>query len=294
MTSVNTPRVSVVTPSFNQGNYIEKTILSVLRQNYSNIQYILFDAISKDNTKNVLERYRHEFDVLKIEPDEGQVDALNKGFDLADGDIIAYLNADDCYANDNVISQVVQLFEEHPEVSVIYGRRIVIDDHGFYINEPPYREFCKSLLYWADYIPQECVFWRRSIFEKAGFKVDKTFSFAMDYELWLRFLEHDAQFLSVDQVFGLFRWYSDQKSQSQWQTHGLPEIERLHRKYLGHSVPESKMMGYYHEHYYQANPDHNKDLFDFYHHFWEVTMWHKRELLSHRPLDEWSYYRNPS
>ncbi len=289
MTTSSGVRVSVVTPSFNQGNFIERTILSVLSQDYPSLQYILFDAVSEDKTKEVLEKYKNEIDILVIEPDEGQTDALNKGFALADGDIIAYLNADDCYANANVISQVVSLFAENPDVSVIYGRRQIINDFGFFVGETPYREFAKSLLYWADYIPQECTFWRRSIFEKSGFQVDRTFSFAMDYELWLRFLDHEAKFLSVDQVFGLFRWYFDQKSQSQWHSHGLPEIERLHQKYLGHSVPEKEMMGYYHEHYYQASPEKDKALYDFYHHFWELTLWHKRELLSHRPLDHWVY-----
>lgn len=280
-------RVSIITPSYNQGCFIERTILSVLGQTYDNLEYILYDALSQDSTPSVLERYQDKIDVLVSEPDRGQSDALNKGFRRATGDILAYLNADDCYASPTVISEVVKIFSENPDVSVIYGRRQIINDLGYFFTETPFRPFNLDLIYLADYIPQECTFWRRSIFEKCGSNIDETFSFAMDYELWLRFLKHDAKFLSVDSVFGFFRWYSDQKSQSQWLTHGLPEIERLHLQYLGRSIPETEMLGYYNEHMYQVSPQRDKDLFDFYHQVWEMTMWHKRNKLSLRPLDRW-------
>lgn len=287
------PKVSIVTPSYNQGKFVEKTILSVLCQNYSNLEYIFVDAVSNDETPDILERYRDRIDVLIIEPDKGQTDALNKGFQRATGDILAYINSDDCYANPRVISTAVQHFLDNPEIDVIYGRRNVIDDEGKFLHCMPYRPFSKDMLMLSDYIPQECVFWRRSIFEKSGFYVDMSFDFAMDYELWFRFLDHGAKFLSVNTFFGLFRWYADQKSQDQWRTKGLPEIARLHQKYLNQEIEEKVMIGYFQEHNFLVNPLTQKEAFSFCSRLWETTNSHKRRVWRRRSLDEWMFEINP-
>jgi glycosyltransferase involved in cell wall biosynthesis len=235
------PRVSIVTPSFNQGRFIEKTMLSVLRQDYPNIEYIVVDALSTDGTRAVLEKYRNEIDVLLIERDDGQSDALNKGFSRATGDILAYLNSDDCYAHAGVLTSVVRHFQTHPAVDVLYGPRTYINESGRCVNRFPYRRFCAKDLWVSDFIPQECAFWRRRIYEQAGGYIHRDYDFAMDYELWLRFLSRGAHFLAVNERFALFRSYAAQKSLAQWGDKGLREVARLHQQYLGR-VPDEREM----------------------------------------------------
>jgi glycosyltransferase involved in cell wall biosynthesis len=281
------PKVSIVTPSYNQGKFVEKTILSVICQDYPNLEYIVVDAVSKDETKEILEKYADDIDVIIVEPDKGQTDALNKGFNLCTGDILAYLNSDDCYANDTVVSTAVNYFRENPFIDVVYGQRNCIDEKGKFIYCSPYRPFHKEGLYLSDYIPQECTFWRRGIFEKAGSYVDESFHFAMDYELWLRFLSHDAKFLSVEEFFGLFRSYQQQKSIDLWQTVGLPEIARLHQTYLGRYIPEQEMIDYYQEHFFGVNPSVDISAFKFAQHVWGGYTVHKRDILKTKPIDEW-------
>lgn len=283
------PKVSIVTPSYNQGAFVEQTILSVICQNYSNLEYILVDANSQDQTQAVLESYKQHIDVLIVEPDRGQSEALNKGFRRATGEIMAYLNSDDCYASKEVISRVVTLFAEDPDTDVIYGQRNSINEDGRFVYRQPFRPFDCKALYLSDYIPQECTFWRRSIFEKAGGYIDESFQFAMDYELWLRFLQVGAKFLSVEDVFGLFRTYNKQKSIEQWHSRGLPEIARLHKTYLDRYIPEEQMIDHYKYHCFGVHPATNPNAFDFAQRVWGGFTQHKRELFNHR-FDRWSQW----
>lgn len=285
--SANYPKVSIVTPSYNQGKFIENTILSVICQDYSNLEYIVVDAVSPDTTQDILDRYQNHINIAIIEPDTGQANALNKGFKRCTGEIMAYLNSDDCYASSDVISKVVAYFDKNPETDVIYGQRNSINEAGFFVYCQPYRPFSKEALYLSDYIPQECVFWRQSIFEKSGSYIDESFHFAMDYELWLRFLKHDAKFLSVEDFFGLFRTYQKQKSIDLWHTLGLPEIARLHNTYLGRYIPEKEMIDYYQEHSFCAHPVAHPEAFSFSQNLWGCFTTFKRDLVE-TPLDRWA------
>ncbi|NJR64231.1 MAG: glycosyltransferase [Leptolyngbyaceae cyanobacterium CRU_2_3] len=170
-----TPRVTIVTPSYNQGRFIERTILSVICQDYPDLEYILVDAVSTDHTQTVLERYEPQIDVLIVEPDRGQTDALNKGFNRSTGEIMAYLNSDDCYADKHVIATAVRYFHDNPDIDVVYGQRNCINANGRFTYCPPYRPFCQDNLLLSDYIGQECVFWRRSILNKRGHMSMKAF-----------------------------------------------------------------------------------------------------------------------
>ncbi len=291
--SSDRPLVSVVTPSYNQGKYIEKTIRSVLCQDYSSIEYIVVDGLSNDNSRKIIQKYDNYIDISIIEKDHGQSDALNKGFRASSGEIMAYLNADDCYANQDIISKLVKYFEQYPDVDVIYGQRNSIDENGCFLYCLPYRPFSQENIYISDYIPQECTFWRRRIFEKSGSYIDDTFDFAMDYELWLRFLKNDANFLSVKDFFGLFRTYPDQKSISRWRTVGLPEIARLYDMYTNKYIPEQEMIDDYQKHFYGVNPSLDKDLFNFSHQFWSTCVMHKKNLLGQIPIDNWVFQEEP-
>jgi glycosyltransferase involved in cell wall biosynthesis len=285
----STPLVSIVTPSFNQSNFIEKTILSVLKQDYKNIEYIVVDALSTDGTRQILCKYAKKLAKLIQEPDDGQSDAIDKGFRISSGEIMAYINSDDCYPSSQVISRVVELFEQNPEIDVIYGNRQFIDENGFFTLSQPHRAFDAETLKRACFIPQECVFWRRSIYEKAGNYINKNFHFAMDYDLWLRFLDCGAKFLSVDEVFGLFRLYSEQKSQSAWIKHGLPEISSLQEKYLGRRLCELEMKKAHDQYLYEMNRQDNSRIWNETHPLWLDFINAKQNWLQCCPLDIWVF-----
>jgi glycosyltransferase involved in cell wall biosynthesis len=227
-------RVSVVTPSYNQGSYLERTVRSVLCQDYAEVEYVLWDACSTDETTGVLARYEPALDVLVVQRDEGQADALNQAFRLCSGDVLGYLNADDCLAGPSTLREVARAFAEHPQADVIYGRRYTIDEQGRFVHE--------------------ATFFRKRAYLQAGGYIDCSFDFAMDYELWLRLLARGCRFLSLPNCWGLFRQYAHQKSVARWHSHGLPEIARLHDRYLGRRVCEYGMYNVWGEHIYGADP----------------------------------------
>jgi glycosyltransferase involved in cell wall biosynthesis len=232
--------VSVVTPSFNQGKFIERTLRSVLCQDYPHVEYLVVDALSSDATAAVLDRYRDAFDVLIRERDAGLADALHKGFARASGAVLAYLNADDCYAGPDVLARVVEYFDRHADVEVLFGRRVIVDEAGYFVSRWPFVPFDADTLRHVDFIPQECCFWRRSVWERAGAAIDRGLRFAVDYDLWLRFLGCGGRFLAVKDTLGLFREHRGQKSQSHWQTEGWPEVRRLQQRH-GVTVAEEEL-----------------------------------------------------
>jgi glycosyltransferase involved in cell wall biosynthesis len=233
------PLVSVVTPSFNQGGFVERTLRSVLCQDYPGVEYLVIDGLSSDATGDILERYRDSIDVLVREADGGLADALDKGFGRAGGDVLAYLNSDDCYAGPSVISRVVEYFRRRPDVDVLFGRRVIVDESGRFVSRWPYLPFDAAVLRRVDFIPQECCFWRRSAWQRAGGFIDRGLGFAVDYELWLRFLACGERFLAVDDAFGLFREHAGQKSQARWREEGWPEVRTIQRRY-GLEVAEAE------------------------------------------------------
>jgi glycosyltransferase involved in cell wall biosynthesis len=247
MSPVPRPLVSVVTPSFNQGRFVERTLRSVLCQDYPDLEYLVVDALSGDETAGILDQYRRSIDVLIRERDGGLADGLNKGFARAGGDILAYLNADDCYAGPGVIARVVDYFARHADVDVVFGRRVIVDEGGRFVSRWPRLSFDAQTLRVVDFIPQECCFWRRSIWEKAGGFIDRGLRFAVDYDLWLRLLQRGGRFLAVNDFFGLFREHEGQKSQAGWREQGWPEVKKLQERY-GVAVSEEEMHARFENH----------------------------------------------
>jgi hypothetical protein len=158
------PVISVVTPSFNQGQYLAQTVESVLGQDYPRLQYVVQDGGSTDETPEVLARYRHRLHHCAAQKDNGQSHAINLGFAHTSGEVMAYLNSDDLLLPGS-LHAVAKFFEDHPEVDVVYGHRVVIDqrgdERGRWVMPPHDAESLK----WADYIPQETLFWRRRAWE---------------------------------------------------------------------------------------------------------------------------------
>lgn len=185
------PRISIITPSFNQAQYIEKTIHSVLSQNYPFLDYIIIDGGSTDGTLKILKKYTSHLRWYS-QKDNGQTEALNKGLKIATGDVIGYLNSDDILEKGS-LSKIGHFFQVHPEVFWVTGKCQVIDSQGrqirgiitFYKNLfLLFLRNYKSLLL-LNYISQPATFWRKEIFAKIGFFNDK-YQYSMDYEYWLR------------------------------------------------------------------------------------------------------------
>ena len=176
-------KLAIITPSYNQGRFIERTILSVLQQPLQDIEYWVIDGGSTDETLRVLEKYQDRLQWIS-EPDRGQTDALNKGILRTQGDIIGWLNSDDIYYP-GVLPQVMRFFADHPEVNILYGRANHIDTEDAVIEPYPTREWDYPALLESCFVCQPAVFFRRRIIEKYGL-FDEELKYCMDYEYWLR------------------------------------------------------------------------------------------------------------
>jgi glycosyltransferase involved in cell wall biosynthesis len=185
------PKISIITPSFNQGKFIEKTILSVLNQHYPNTEYIIIDGGSTDETVDIIKSYADKITYWVSEKDNGQSHALNKGLTKCTGDIIAYINSDDYY-NPEAFGKVVDFFRQNPHANAVCGYCTRI----FYPSEEEVEIFTdkvgditfkRMLRYWnpAFCPPQPSVFFTRRIFEKVGY-FDEALHYTMDLDYWLR------------------------------------------------------------------------------------------------------------
>lgn len=184
------PKISIISPSLNQGNFIEETILSVLSQEYENLEYIIVDGLSTDETLSILEKYSDKVTWIS-EKDSGQTNAINKGIRTATGEIIGYLNSDDILLP-NTLKVVAQAFQENPAVMWVTGKSLIIDEDGknirklitIYKNLYLRMHNFKSLLL-VDYISQPATFWKKEIVSEVGY-LDESLEYVMDYEYWLR------------------------------------------------------------------------------------------------------------
>jgi glycosyltransferase involved in cell wall biosynthesis len=280
-------RVSIVTASYNMASFLERTLRSILCQDYNNIEYLVLDSCSTDGTGDILRRYKDALDILIVEKDRGQADALSRGLRMATGDILAYLNADDCLTSSHTITQVVRYFENNPAVDVVCGQRYFVNREGEYLSRDPYRQFSGQALKSSNPIAQEATFWRRGIYEKAGGYIDQNYHCALDYELWLRMLLHGAEFLSVPEVWGLFRSYPEQKTTALWKSVVMPEVERIQERYLGYRITEQEMFDRHDKYLFGVTRHESPELHQFYHRLWFGVHERSRAALSGIPLDRW-------
>ncbi len=177
------PLVSVVTPSFNQAGFIEGTMRSVLDQDYPHVEYLVLDGGSKDASAEIIKRYEHRLAYWTSEPDKGQADAINRGWRMARGKILAYLNADDQYLP-GAVARAVEFLSRHPDVGVVYGSCYSVLPAGIRYQYVP-ADFSLERLMVENFIPQPAVFIRRSVLDQVGL-LDDSLHYCLDYELWLR------------------------------------------------------------------------------------------------------------
>ena len=221
----NSPLVSIVTPSFNQVRYLEETIHSVLDQDYGPIEYIIVDGGSTDGSVEIIQRYDKRLSWWISEPDQGQTDAINKGFAHAQGDILAWLNSDDTYLP-GAIHEAVAYLESHPQTGMVYGDANLIDEAGHVIGQFPARQTdYQRLRRGYVHIPQQAAFFRAALWREVG-PLDPTFYFAMDYDLWVR-LARIAPLDYYPRLWANFRLHQSGKSvisdERCW-----PEMVRVH------------------------------------------------------------------
>lgn len=179
----NWPKISIITPSYNQGKYIERTILSVLNQGYPNLEYLIIDGGSTDNTLDILKSYSTRIKFIS-EKDKGQSNAINKGIKMSTGEIIAYLNSDDTY-QEGTLKKVAKYFHINQEAILIYGRARHIDENDHYLEDYPTLRSDYDSLHGPCGICQPSVFWRRQLTEEIGL-FDESLHFGMDYDYWVR------------------------------------------------------------------------------------------------------------
>ena len=222
----DSPKISIVTPSYQQGRFLEWTMRSVLEQGYPNLEYVVMDGGSKDGTKEILARYQNRLTYCESSPDEGQADAVARGFEHTTGDIMAYLNSDDLLAP-GALDFAARYLTQHPEVDAIYSHRVYIDEENIvtrYWILPPHHRWMMER--W-DYIPQETCFWRRRIYEKVG-GINKSYQFALDYDLFVRFMKH-GRMERVNRFLGAFREHPTSKTMNQEGAH--PEVTRVYKEH---------------------------------------------------------------
>ncbi len=210
------PRVSIITPSYNQAQFIEETIRSVLLQGYPDLEYLVIDGGSTDGTLDILRRYEPWLRWVS-EPDRGQSDAINKGLRMASGDILAYLNSDDLYLP-GALYAIADFFRSYHEAGLVYGECRVIDEHGNELGYLPRRPFdLRRTIQRAEFLPQQATFWRHEVMEKVGL-FDDSLCYAMDYEYFIR-VARAFPVAYLPQPVACFRMQHTSKTVSQSEKH---------------------------------------------------------------------------
>lgn len=228
------PRVSIITPSFNQAKYIEETILSVRVQDYPHIEHIVIDGGSTDGTLGILRKYEDKLTWIS-EPDGGQADAINKGFQRATGDILGWVNSDDLYVP-GAIRAVVEHFQAHPEDSFIYGDAEALDESGksYGIRTHVKQGGWKELVGELDFIVQPASFWRAEVWRQCG-ELDEALHYTLDYEYWMRAAnQFPPRYIPV--LLAKERLYAAAKTFSGAVTR-MEEIEMVARRHGGDGLP---------------------------------------------------------
>jgi glycosyltransferase involved in cell wall biosynthesis len=206
------PKITIVTPSFNQGEYLEQTIQSVLSQGYPNLEYMIIDGGSTDRSVEVIRQYEKYLAYWRSHKDNGQTSAIMEGFQRANGDIIAWLNSDDCY-EPGTLHTVAETFQKNKEALFVYGDYYVVRENGAKVLKKKVSCDFKIMAYSYLMIPQPSAFWDRRAYEALG-GLDPELKYVMDYDLFLRFAKTypAKRFVHLRKPLSAFRLHQESKS----------------------------------------------------------------------------------
>ncbi|GAB3941765.1 hypothetical protein GCM10028805_05450 [Spirosoma harenae] len=233
------PAITVITPSYNQGQFIQQTVESVLSQHYPKLEYIVMDGGSTDQTLAVLEAYKKDITIIS-EKDRGQTDAINKGLHRAKGDIICWLNSDD-YFLPGALHLVGKYFADHPDEQWLTADCLIVDEAGKQIQKPiqQYKKTLRGLsvnayLGVTNAICQPSTFWRRAVHDRIGY-LDESLHYTMDYDFWLR-LAQDSIPAILNEPVSAFRIHSQSKGGARYVEQFLEDENTLRRHMRSSSV----------------------------------------------------------
>ncbi len=224
---MNYPKISIVTPSFNSEKYLEETILSIIDQQYINLEYIIIDGGSTDRTLEIIKKYETNLHYWESTPDNGMYHAIQKGFDRSSGDIMAWLNSDDMY-HPKALWVIAEIFLKFKEVNWITGINTIFDKDGRTVVVNKAKNWSKnhfSIGEWK-YVQQESTFWRRSLWSKSGSHLDLSLKYAADMELWNRFFKY-CDLISVTTLIGGFRNHGTSQLSNRFAQAYLTEVEDI-------------------------------------------------------------------
>lgn len=203
------PKISIVTPSFNDAPFLETTIRSVLDQDYPNLEYIVIDGGSTDGSVDIIRKYESRLFYWVSEPDGGMYEALQKGFEKTTGDIMGWINSDDLHQPGS-LHTLAQIFSDFGSVDWLQGTPSIVDAKGRIVYAAPRPEinrfffYSKKYIRSRTYIQQESTFWRRKLWDAAGGYINKQYKYAGDFDLWMRYFRH-AELVNVGAILGSFR-----------------------------------------------------------------------------------------
>lgn len=290
------PKLSVVTPSFNQVDFIEETIRSVLLQDYPNMEYIIIDGGSTDGSVDIIKKYEKWLGYWVSEPDKGQSHAINKGWQRSSGEIIAWLNSDDVY-HPGALFQAATYLSKHKTVGMVYGNCDIIDQTGKTTGVCPSMDFdLKSLVCNKWFISQPASFFRKTAIERAG-KIDESLHLVMDWELFLRIAFNDiVAYHPAD--LAKYRIWGDAKTQSQSIRSGNEKLVVLDRIFSSsnnrNNIAEYKKDAFSYVHRWTA------DAYKRNHCMWRAlqhyikSIWYRPELIGDESMQRnliASFYR---
>jgi glycosyltransferase involved in cell wall biosynthesis len=234
------PKISIVTPSYNHAHFIERTIKSVLSQDYPNLEYIVMDWGSKDGTVDILKKYSKQIK-WKSERDSGQSEAINKGLRMATGSIVAFLNSDDTY-EPGALFNVAEYFEKHPDIKWAYGKCRIINENDTEIRRPItwyknflLRRYSYNKLLTENFISQPATFWKKELHKEIGY-INEDEHYTMDYEFWLRIGQKYTAGV-INNYLANFRMYNTSKSGSLSNPQFQDELRIAKKFSIGKKLP---------------------------------------------------------
>lgn len=232
------PKITIVTPSYNQGQFLEETIRSVLMQGYPNLEYIIMDGGSSDNSVEIIKKYEPWLTYWVSEKDNGQADAIHRGFEKATGEVIGWLNSDD-YLLSGALKKVGKAFANDNEHELIIGGGIVVDGSGALLRKSySYPQNFTSLLALGQFAMQMSSFWRQDAYRAVG-GLDSTLRFCFDYDLFLRLAKRKSP-AGIDDLLSAFRIHGESKTSTIWEAVALPEIKVVKRRYYSKELTEEQ------------------------------------------------------